>query len=213
MPQITASFACFDRIQRFIETASSACRGSSMEVSRGSCPRCANARYFSSSKNANLTNATFSEESPILELRQASVSRSEDCPLQAIDITVKPGHIIAVTGPVASGKSTLLRACIGEHQLSHGSISVAASSVGYCSQTPWLQDISIRENILGQTEFDQNWYLTVVSSCALEKDFDNLAYGDQTRVGSAGNTLSGGQRQRIVSQEQPHILTLGLRFH
>jgi ATP-binding cassette subfamily C (CFTR/MRP) protein 1 len=73
--------------------------------------------------------------------------------------------------------------------------------MGYCAQTPWLQNGTIQQNICGfidESDIDKVWYRTVLYACALEQDMALLDEGDQSMVGSKGVTLSGGQRQRVV---------------
>jgi ATP-binding cassette subfamily C (CFTR/MRP) protein 1 len=72
------------------------------------------------------------------------------------------------------------------------------SAIAYCTQTPWLVNKTIQENILGSSLFDSQWYAKVVKAAALLDDLKNYPAGDRTLVGSKGITLSGGQKQRIV---------------
>jgi ATP-binding cassette subfamily C (CFTR/MRP) protein 1 len=67
-----------------------------------------------------------------------------------------------------------------------------------CEQTPWLQNGTIRDNIIGISSYDEDWYKTVIHACALVDDFAKCPSGDQTRVGSGGFAISGGQKQRIA---------------
>lgn len=69
----------------------------------------------------------------------------------------------------------------------------------YCSQTPWLCNGTIKETIVGQSDYDEAWYKRVVSVCALKTDLESIGGGDASVVGSQGSTLSGGQKQRLVS--------------
>lgn len=111
-----------------------------------------------------------------------------------------PAHALTVVvGPVASGKSTLLKGILGEVSNTGGTVWVAAQTTAFCDQTPWLRNASVRENIIGYCLWDAGWYATVVRACALEKDLGRLPHGDQTVVGSEGIALSGGQKQRVVS--------------
>jgi len=73
------------------------------------------------------------------------------------------------------------------------------SSMAYCDQTPWLENRSIRDNILGQSPLDEKWLATVLEACALDEDVRMFPLGDLTLVGSGGVSLSGGQKQRVVS--------------
>ena len=103
-----------------------------------------------------------------------------------------------LVGPIGSGKTTLLESILGE------TIAIGASSKGqlppvaYCSQTPWLRNQTIRQNVLGELLMDVKWYKTVILACGLEKDLSYLPRGDRTSVAGNGITLSGGQKQRIV---------------
>ena len=70
--------------------------------------------------------------------------------------------------------------------------------VAFCAQSPWLRNTSIRENIVGISEYDQAWYSRVVSCCSLDEDFAQFTERDDTMVGSKGVALSGGQKNRLV---------------
>ncbi|KAF4618396.1 hypothetical protein G7Y89_g14908 [Cudoniella acicularis] len=120
--------------------------------------------------------------------------------LSNINIKFQKSELTLLMGPVASGKSTLLKAILGELPLSEGSINILLdhSKIGFCDQTPWLQNVSVRENILGFSGIDAPWYDTVVSACCLKDDFNSFPAGDRSIVGSNGIALSGGQKQRVA---------------
>ena len=120
--------------------------------------------------------------------------------MREVELNIQHGGITMVVGPIGSGKSTLLESILGEAVHMGGSIERNVSRVAYCSQTPWMQSDSIRNNIIGSSPTDMDWYATVVSACGLEKDLAELSRGDQTMVGNNGLTISGGQKQRIVSE-------------
>lgn len=109
-----------------------------------------------------------------------------------------PSRIIAITGPSGCGKSTLLRRLLTFEQ-SQASGIFPSGDIAYCSQTPWIFEGTIRDNILGQSEVDSSWYQSVLRSCELRVDLDSMPNSDATQVGSGGSKLSGGQKQRIVS--------------
>ncbi|KAG0646471.1 abc multidrug transporter B [Hyphodiscus hymeniophilus] len=71
-------------------------------------------------------------------------------------------------------------------------------STAYVDQTPWIQNGTIQQNILGISAFDDPWYRQVVRACALEQDISMMPKGHATPVGSAGISLSGGQKQRLA---------------
>ncbi|KAK1456724.1 ABC transporter [Colletotrichum cuscutae] len=70
--------------------------------------------------------------------------------------------------------------------------------MAYCSQSPWLENGTLRQNILGISVFEKKWYDSVVSACGLEADLQALEKGDLTVIGSNGVNLSGGQKQRVA---------------
>lgn len=118
--------------------------------------------------------------------------------LHDIDMAFPAGAISMVVGRVGCGKSSLLRAIAGELAMAKGRIATNVSSMAYCDQAPWLQNVTIRDNILGQSPLDEKWLKTVIEACALDEDISQFPLGDLTIVGSGGVSLSGGQKQRAV---------------
>ncbi|KAG0006856.1 hypothetical protein BGZ65_002794 [Modicella reniformis] len=120
------------------------------------------------------------------------------------------GQLSLIVGPTGSGKSALLLALLGELERLEGNIYMprldynadasyeGGSGIAYVSQTAWLQNSTISENILFGKEFDQERYDAVVEGCALLTDFEILEAGDKTEIGEQGITLSGGQKQRVA---------------
>ena len=121
--------------------------------------------------------------------------------LKDLTLTIERREIVMVIGPTASGKSTLLKAILGEVQLLSGSLYVESGYSGYCDQTPWIWNATIKENIMGDSPTDMTWYDAVLTACLLKKDLEQLPCGDQTSTGSHGGNLSGGQKQRVVSSD------------
>ncbi|KAK4246736.1 canalicular multispecific organic anion transporter 1 [Corynascus novoguineensis] len=119
--------------------------------------------------------------------------------LQNINLEVPASSLTIVVGPVASGKSTLCKALLGEVPVFQGQVTVASASrkVGYCDQNPYLSNATIRENILGFAPFHQERYDEVIEATMLRPDLALLPQGDNTKIGSNGITLSGGQKQRV----------------
>lgn len=109
------------------------------------------------------------------------------------------GTVTMILGPVGSGKSTLLNAILGEQALKEAVVKVDTPIIGYCSQTPWLQNSSVRDNIIGCGTYDADWYQSVIHICTLGPDLAQMPEQDSTIVGSRGVVLSGGQKHRIVS--------------
>jgi ATP-binding cassette subfamily C (CFTR/MRP) protein 1 len=76
---------------------------------------------------------------------------------------------------------------------------IGVDPIAYCSQQPWLENGTIRQNVVGISTYDREWYATVKFACSLDADIEGPQKGDSTSVGSKGLNLSGGQKQRIVS--------------
>ena len=70
--------------------------------------------------------------------------------------------------------------------------------MSYAPQIPWLQQSSIRNNIVCCEPWDSARYKAVVHACALEADLQNMPLGDDTPIAEKGISLSGGQKQRVA---------------
>lgn len=116
--------------------------------------------------------------------------------LSNININVQNGNLVAIVGPVGSGKTSLLSAFLGEMIKLKGRVNTKGS-IAYVSQQAWLQNATLRDNILFNIPYKVNLYNKVVESCALLPDFQVLPARDFTEIGEKGVNLSGGQKQRI----------------
>ena len=103
---------------------------------------------------------------------------------------------MAVIGTVGSGKSSLLAALAGDMRKTQGKVKMGASRA-FCPQYAWIQNSTVKENILFGKRYDRKWYNQVIDACALRPDLEMLAAGDQTEIGERGITVSGGQKQRL----------------
>ena len=118
--------------------------------------------------------------------------------LDKINLKVMKGKFVAVVGTVGSGKSSLLYALLGEMEKCSGSVNISGDSqIAYVSQQAWIQNCTLKDNILFGKELDQKKYQKVLRACALKQDLLTLAGGDQTEIGEKGINLSGGQKQRV----------------
>ncbi|XP_064556495.1 probable multidrug resistance-associated protein lethal(2)03659 isoform X2 [Drosophila montana] len=116
--------------------------------------------------------------------------------LENINLKLGRRQLVAVIGPVGSGKSSLIQSILGELPCEKGSLKVNGK-FSYAAQEPWLFTGTVRENILFGLTLDKHRYRTVVKKCALENDLELLPQGDKTIVGERGASLSGGQKARI----------------
>ena len=116
--------------------------------------------------------------------------------LSDINLNVTSGSLTAVVGTVGAGKSSLVSALLGEMEIPEGEVCVERN-IAYVPQQAWMQNATLKENILFGNEGGSRSYEEVVAACALEPDLKVLPGGDKTEIGEKGINLSGGQKQRI----------------
>ena len=138
-------------------------------------------------------------EEPYVSISEASCSWNRGSlgnTLSNIKFDVYNGKLLAITGTVGSGKSSLLTAILGELPPHRGSISYHGK-IAYVPQIPWVFSGTIRENILFGLPFNEERFQQVFQMCELTKDLTNFTNGDLTEIGQRGVTLSGGQKARV----------------
>ncbi|CAG5132940.1 unnamed protein product, partial [Candidula unifasciata] len=116
--------------------------------------------------------------------------------LKNITVSFPKGKLVAIVGPVGAGKSSLLSALLGEMEKLQGQGSIQGS-LGYVPQQAWIQNMTLRSNILFHQPMQESRYRKVIKACALESDIELLPGGEMTEIGEKGINLSGGQKQRI----------------
>jgi len=119
------------------------------------------------------------------------------------ELTFKRNCINLIIGPTGSGKTSLLMALLGEmHYIPSSPNSWVnlprGGGVAYAAQESWVQNETIRENIVFGAPFDEARYNKVIYQCELERDLMLFEDGDHTEVGEKGLTISGGQKARIT---------------
>ncbi|OLN87834.1 ATP-binding cassette transporter abc4 [Colletotrichum chlorophyti] len=134
-----------------------------------------------------------------LKIQSATFRRNKTAAFQLKDISVDfvEGGLNVISGASGSGKTTLLLAILGETIKESGTIT-RPKDVAFASQTTWLQNDSIRENILFNGPYEKLRYDSVVNACCLPVDLREMDNGDQTVVGENGASLSGGQKARVA---------------
>ncbi|KPM39848.1 Multidrug resistance-associated protein 1 [Neonectria ditissima] len=133
-----------------------------------------------------------------------SALQSQTPRLHLDSLVVKRNQLVCIVGPVASGKSSVLGALLGDMQLVQArscqlslESSLSSSQLAFAPQTAWLLSETVRENIVFGRPLDLAWYDEVLTRCCLHQDLNRLPEGDMTVVGEMGVSLSGGQKQRI----------------
>uniref|UniRef100_A0A8C9SGB7 ABC-type glutathione-S-conjugate transporter n=1 Tax=Scleropages formosus TaxID=113540 RepID=A0A8C9SGB7_SCLFO len=147
-------------------------------------------------KASNVDKGPPSPDAVVVENGMFSWSKEGSPCLKRIGVRVPSGSLVAVVGHVGSGKSSLLSAMLGEMEKRSGQISVKGS-VAYVPQQAWIQNASLRDNIMFGQDRKESWYKQVVEACALTPDLKILPAGDETEIGEKGLNLSGGQKQRV----------------
>ncbi|KAL4480900.1 hypothetical protein ABPG73_020921 [Tetrahymena malaccensis] len=141
--------------------------------------------------------------------------------LKVFNFTINKGELAVIIGKIGSGKSALLQAILNEldsqpfnhlaffdndskikclqAKLNNVNDQIVVNGrIGYVSQNHWLQNKTVKENILFGKEYDPFWYNQCVQLCDLIDDFNTFSRKDEKIVGPGGGNLSGGQRQRIA---------------
>ena len=141
-----------------------------------------------------------------VEIENLSFAYGSEPVFSGLSLTVQPGDIIGVTGPVACGKSTLGRAFLceapyggsvkfGGKELSALTPRQIAATVGYLGHDPELSADTVENNVLCGSNQDAMPYL---AAAALKDEVLGMENGPDTVIGSAGTRLSGGQAQRLA---------------
>jgi ABC-type multidrug transport system fused ATPase/permease subunit len=130
--------------------------------------------------------------------------------LRDIGITVPPGALVAVTGPIGSGKSALAAVIAGVYPVTSGRLLVDGRdpyewtaddrrTLGYLPQDPPVFSGSVRDNILMAGRFpDPDRLVAALRMAQLTEDLGRWPAGEHTQIGAQGVRISGGQRQRIA---------------
>ena len=137
--------------------------------------------------------------------------KTEDA-LSEIQLEIKHGQIIGVTGRTGSGKTTLAQLLTAQYFPTKGTVSFDESTtdamsileirrqIAYVPQDVFLFSDSIKENILFGLEnpsVTDSELQRVIELACLEKDIQQWPQGLETIIGERGVSLSGGQKQRV----------------
>ncbi|KAK8849677.1 hypothetical protein IAR55_005012 [Kwoniella newhampshirensis] len=128
------------------------------------------------------------------------------------------GKLSLICGRLGSGKSLLLAGLLGEADLLAGHVVsprsmpnamaeanekvsnedwIISNMTAYVPQQAWLQNASIKDNIVFSAPWNPARYQQVLEACSLLTDLQILEDGDETEIGEKGLNLSGGQKARV----------------
>lgn len=147
-----------------------------------------------------------------IELRSITFRYDEAHPsiLKDIDLAIRKGEKIALTGQTGCGKSTLADLLMGLLEPTSGEILVDGRPLNATSAAFWqrriahvaqhifLLDDSIARNIaFSASEIDRSRIQRTSSAAELDNVLKRIPDGYEARVGERGAMLSGGERQRL----------------
>ena len=145
--------------------------------------------------------------------------------LDGLSFTVQAGEVVAITGPVGCGKTTLASILLRLWKIPQGMVSVDANdinsitvknlraAIGYVPQDSFLFSESIMDNIRFYDDdvTDEDVY-EAAKAVSIHDSIMSFPEGYETVIGERGMTLSGGQKQRIsiarALVRRPKILVL-----
>ncbi|KAM9890726.1 hypothetical protein OXX79_011224 [Metschnikowia pulcherrima] len=190
---ITEAAVALDRISAFL---------SAPEVD----PRLIESGSAENGNPVEIKNTSFLWEKPLFTQRVSEDTdfKTQKYALQGIDMKVCKGDFVCVVGRVGSGKSSFLSSILGQLDAVDSSFPTQLpkpiklnGTIGYCSQSPWIMNASVKENIIFGHKFDDTYYQQTIDACQLIPDLKILPDGDETQVGEKGISLSGGQKARL----------------
>jgi ABC-type bacteriocin/lantibiotic exporter with double-glycine peptidase domain len=117
-----------------------------------------------------------------IDIRNASFAWTVGGPpvINNISLSILRKRFVFIIGPVGCGKSTLLKGLMSETPFSQGFVYSSLLESSFVDQTPWIQNTTIQQIVLGSSLLDLGWYEEVVRACAL--DHDVAALPDSHRV-------------------------------
>ena len=146
--------------------------------------------------NSNITK-NFDDKYAI-KIVDAKIGTGKDNILMSIgSLKIRKNESCIIIGETGSGKSCLIKSLIDRLIILDKKEFNINGTISYASQTPFIINSTLKENILFYSEYDEDRYNQVIKYCELEKDIQSFPAGDQTEIGTNGANLSGGQKSRI----------------
>ncbi|KAH9255381.1 hypothetical protein BASA81_006500 [Batrachochytrium salamandrivorans] len=128
--------------------------------------------------------------------RETESETRERFMLKNIECQLKSGQLVAVVSRIGGGKSSFIKAMLGEMDQVQGKY-VQHGTISYASQSAFILNGTLKENILFGEKYDEDRYLQVLEVCDLLSDLERFVGGDKIVIGEKGVNLSGGQQARL----------------
>lgn len=135
---------------------------------------------------------------------------SQDCVLEHVDFTAKPGQTTAIIGSTGSGKSTVIKLVERFADVSEGSIAIDGIDIrdlslhalrgqlGYVPQKAFLFSGTVEENVDYAADEPNAERVRAAAEIAQADFVDDMDEGFETEISQGGTNVSGGQRQRLA---------------
>lgn len=102
-------------------------------------------------------------QAPASDDTSTLVEEREPFKIQDLNFEVGRNELVAVIGSVGSGKTSLLAALAGDMRRTSGEVILGASRA-FCPQYAWIQNATLRENIVFGKDMDRKWYNEVIDA-------------------------------------------------
>lgn len=147
-----------------------------------------------------------------IEFKNVHFAYTENEPvLKGLDIKFEPGKMTAIVGRSGSGKTTILSLISKLYDIDSGEILLDGkninalteqaihSNIGEISQSPYIFNTSIKQNLLFvKPDATDDELKKVLKDAQIYKDIKKFTNGMETEIGENGVKLSGGQKQRVA---------------
>ena len=153
--------------------------------------------WFDNEKRLLRSETKMVQPNPVVSLTNVRCKATNDKMfLENVSISTEGAQTVIITGPVGSGKTSLLLAILSELPIYSGNIT-HKGKMAFVGQSPWVFSGTLRDNITFNKPFDSTKFQKTVEACALTTDITQFPDEDLTTIGERGIVLSGGQRARV----------------
>ena len=147
-----------------------------------------------------------------IELRDVTFAYGVHEPqvLNGVDLHIRPGEHVAITGPSGGGKTTLTKVLLGLLDPDSGEVLVDGIPLARYGRRAYRENVAavlqddvlfagtIADNVAGFEPIEPERLDEAMRAASIADDVEAMPMGKLTLVGDMGSTLSGGQMQRIL---------------